>query len=53
MDKLVCTSNNSHLKTFELLGKLETCVNDIIDDRPSEAALFVQQLIAIVLKKGD
>ncbi|WP_147535651.1 hypothetical protein [Bacillus marasmi] len=33
------------IKTFELLGWLETCVKDVIDDRPSEAAIFVQQLI--------
>ncbi|MGG3652601.1 hypothetical protein ABES36_14350 [Bacillus pseudomycoides] len=33
------------IKTFELLGWLETCVKDIIEDRPSEAALFVQHLI--------
>lgn len=33
------------IKTYELLGWLETCVKDIIEDRPSEAAIFVQQLI--------
>ncbi|MGX4670573.1 hypothetical protein JNUCC74_15525 [Cerasibacillus sp. JNUCC 74] len=33
------------IRTLELLGWLETCVKDVIDDRPSEAALFVQQLI--------
>ncbi|UOQ91516.1 hypothetical protein MUO14_13075 [Halobacillus shinanisalinarum] len=32
--------NMESIKTFELLGWLETCVNDIIEDRPSEAALF-------------
>ncbi|WP_107951336.1 hypothetical protein [Lysinibacillus parviboronicapiens] len=37
--------NMESIKTFELLGWLETCVKDIIDDRPSEAALFVQQLV--------
>lgn len=37
--------NMESIKTFELLGWLETCVNDIIEDRPSEAALFVKQLI--------
>jgi hypothetical protein len=40
------------IKTVELLGWLETCVNDIIDDRPSEAALFVQQLI-VNLKREE
>jgi hypothetical protein len=40
------------IKTFELLGWLETCVNDIIDDRPSEAALFVQHLI-VNLKREE
>lgn len=33
------------IRTLELLGWLETCVKDVIDDKPSEAALFVQQLI--------
>lgn len=37
--------NMESIKTFELLGWLETCVNDIIENRPSEAALFVQQLV--------
>ncbi|WP_336865303.1 hypothetical protein [Peribacillus frigoritolerans] len=34
------------------MGWLETCVKDVIDDRPSEAALFVQQLI-VNLKNED
>ncbi|TWG74401.1 hypothetical protein L604_000700000960 [Bacillus subtilis J27] len=37
--------NGETIRTLELLGWLETCVKDVIDDRPSEAALFVQQLI--------
>jgi len=38
--------NGESIRTLELLGWLETCVKDVIDDKPSEAALFVQQLIA-------
>lgn len=37
--------NEETIRTFELVGWLETCVKDVIDDRPSEAAIFVQQLI--------
>ena len=37
--------NGESIRTLELLGWLETCVKDVIDDKPSEAALFVQQLI--------
>lgn len=37
--------NGENIRTLELLGWLETCVKDVIDDNPSEAALFVQQLI--------
>lgn len=44
--------NAETIRTLELLGWLETCVKDVIDDRPSEAALFVQQLI-VNLKKDD
>lgn len=40
------------IRTLELLGWLETCVKDVIEDRPSEAAIFVQQLI-VNLKKDD
>ncbi|EZH64303.1 hypothetical protein DH09_00830 (plasmid) [Bacillaceae bacterium JMAK1] len=44
--------NVESIRTFELLGWLETCVKDVIDDRPSYAALFVQQLI-VNLKNED
>jgi len=44
--------NAESIRTFELLGWLETCVKDVIDDRPSPAALFVQQLI-VNLKNED
>lgn len=33
------------ISTYELLGWLEICVNQVIADRPSEAALFIQQLV--------
>jgi hypothetical protein len=33
------------ISTHELLGWLEVCVNQVIADRPSEAALFIQQLV--------
>lgn len=45
-------ANTESIRTFELLGWLETCVNDIIADKPSEGAIFVQQLI-INIKKED
>lgn len=44
--------NDENIRTLELLGWLETCVKDVINDKPSEAALFIQQLI-INLKKED
>lgn len=44
--------NTESIRTLELLGWLETCVNDIIADTPSEGAIFVQQLI-INIKKED
>ncbi|MDA1577244.1 hypothetical protein PDJ96_14850 [Bacillus cereus group sp. BY17LC] len=44
--------NGETIRTLELLGWLETCVKDVIDDRPSEAALFVQQLV-VNLKKDN
>lgn len=44
--------NGESIRTLELLGWLETCVKDVIDDKPSEAALFVQQLI-LNLKNND
>jgi hypothetical protein len=44
--------NGETIRTLELLGWLETCVKDVIDDRPSEAAIFVQQLI-VNLKSDD
>lgn len=44
--------NGESIRTLELLGWLETCVKDVIDDKPSEAALFVQQLI-VNLKNDD
>jgi hypothetical protein len=40
------------ISTHELLGWLEICVNQVIADRPSEAAIFIQQLV-VNLKKED
>ncbi len=37
--------NTESIRSLELLGWLQTCVIDIIADKPSEAALYVQQLI--------
>lgn len=37
--------NGETIRTLELMGWLETCVKDVIEDKPSEAALFVQQLV--------
>lgn len=44
--------NGENIRTLQLLSWLETCVKDVINDKPSEAALFIQQLI-INLKKED
>lgn len=38
--------------THELLGWLQTCVNQVIAEKPSEAAIYVSQFI-INLKKDD
>lgn len=43
--------NKENIRTLELLGWLETCVNDIIADTPSEGAIFVQQLIINIKKE--
>ncbi|WP_025677708.1 hypothetical protein [Paenibacillus massiliensis] len=40
------------ITTHELLGWLEVSVNQVIADRPSEAAIFIQQLVEN-LKKED
>lgn len=44
--------NDENIKTLELLSWLEICVIDVINDKPSEAALFIQQLVEN-LKKND
>ncbi|MCW6084246.1 hypothetical protein AAGC94_04540 [Clostridium sporogenes] len=44
--------NGENIRTIELLSWLETCVKDVIDDKPSEAALFVQQLIVNLKNKN-
>ncbi|WHY01325.1 hypothetical protein [Neobacillus sp. DY30] len=43
--------NNYSIGSFELLGWLQTCVQEVISDQPSTAAIFVQQLI-INLKRS-
>ena len=40
------------INTHELLGWLQTCVNKVIAERPSEAAIYVSQLI-VNLKKDS
>ena len=40
------------INTHELLGWLQTCVNQVIAERPSEAAIYVSQLI-VNLKKDS
>lgn len=37
---------NYNINAFELLGWLQTCVQDVLHDRPTEAALQVQVFIA-------
>jgi hypothetical protein len=37
---------NYNINAYELLGWLKTCVQDILDDQPTEAALQVQAFIA-------
>jgi len=37
---------NYNINAFELLGWLQTCVQDVLHDRPTEAALQVQAFIA-------
>lgn len=44
--------NDETISTHELLGWLEICVNQVITDRPSEAAIYIQQLV-INIKKED
>lgn len=42
--------NNYNINAFELLGWLHTCVQDVLNDRPSEAALQVQAFIGNLKK---
>ena len=44
--------NDESISTHELLGWLEVCVNQVIADRPSEAAIYIQQLV-VNLKNDD
>lgn len=37
--------NNYVINAFELLGWLQTCIQDVLNDRPTEAALQVQAFI--------
>lgn len=37
---------NYNINAFELLGWLQTCVQDVLNDRPTEAALQVQAFIS-------
>lgn len=43
--------NDESISTHELLGWLEICVNQVIADRPSEAALFIKQLVGNIKKE--
>jgi hypothetical protein len=36
---------NYTINAFELLGWLQTCIQDVLNDRPTEAALQVQAFI--------
>ncbi len=42
---------NYNINAFELMGWLQTCVQDVLHDRPTEAALRVQAFISNL--KGD
>ena len=37
--------NVGEINSFELLGWLQTCVNEVLSDNPSEGAIKVQQFI--------
>lgn len=37
--------NNETINTHELLGWLQTCVNQVIAEKPSEAAIYISQFI--------
>lgn len=42
--------NNYNINAFELLGWLQTCVTDVLNDQPTEAALQVQAFIGNLKK---
>lgn len=42
--------NNYNINAFELMGWLQTCVQDVLHDQPSDAALQVQAFIANLKK---
>lgn len=45
--------NNYNINAYELMGWLQTCVQDVLNDRPSEAALQVQAFIGNLKKRTD
>ncbi len=45
--------NNYNINAFELMGWLQTCVQDVLNDQPSEAALQVQAFIGNLKKRTD
>lgn len=45
--------NNGQINSFELLGWLQVCVNEVISDTPSEGAIKVQQFIKNLRTKTD
>ena len=45
--------NNYNINAFELMGWLQTCVQDVLNDQPSEAALQVQAFISNLKKHTD
>lgn len=45
--------NNYSINAYELLGWLQTCVQDVLNDQPTEAALQVQAFIGNLKKHTD
>ena len=46
-------SNNYAINAFELLGWLKTCVSEVLNDNPTEAALRVQAFVKNLRTKTD
>ena len=46
-------ANDYAINAFELLGWLQTCITDILNAKPSEAAIQIQAFISEIKKNSE